>query len=69
MSYAPNVRDTRKPERATERIEVRWRPSEKEAVRRAAEAAGLPLATVVVNGALREVARLGREAKSNQQGC
>lgn len=68
MGYAPNVRDTRKPERATERIEVRWRPSEKDAVRRAAEAAGLPLSVVVVNGALREAARLEREAKKESGG-
>lgn len=63
MGYDPHVRETRKPERATVRYEVRFRPSEHDAVRSAAELADLPLATVVVNGALREAARIQRDAK------
>jgi uncharacterized protein (DUF1778 family) len=62
------VRDTRKPERATERIEVRWRPSEKEAVQRAAKSADLSVAIVVVNGALREAGRIERESKRKPGG-
>lgn len=62
------MRDATTTERATEGITVRWRPSEKEAVQRAAKATGLPLATIVVNGALKEAARLEREASKQAGG-
>lgn len=66
MSYAAEMRDTRTPERATDRIEVRLRPSERKLLDRAARATKLPLSTIIVNGALREAARLEREkAKSD----
>lgn len=69
MGYAPGMRESvRTKERASERLEVRIKPSERAALDRAANASGEPVSTIVINGALREAARLERLAKSTQQG-
>lgn len=63
MYSQPMRKSVRATERATARIEVRWKPSERAQIEEAAKLTGEPLTVIVVNGALREAARLVREAK------
>lgn len=52
----------RRRELATERLSVRVKPSEKDLIERAAEAAQMPLSDIIIEGALAYAKRAIREA-------